>query len=99
MSNFKASGYPLVAADNLFVVMQQAYSDDPSHKLVRAVNVATEPAIVLATDSQLQDLACFCTSEFEFSVLSVDPTFCLGEFHVTLITFRYNQNDSSNHLC
>ena len=81
--------------------MQQAYSDDPSHKFVCAVNATPEPAIVLATDSQLRDLAHFCTSEFEFSVLTVDPTFCLGEFDAKLITFRhlfYNQSDLSSHL-
>ena len=77
------------AADDLFVVMQQAYSGDPAHKFVRAVNAAPEPAIVLATDSQLQDLARICTSAFEFSVLTVDPTFCLGNFDVTLITFQH----------
>ena len=77
------------AADELFVVMQQAYSDDPSHRFIRAVNAAPEPAIVLATNSQLRDLVRFCTSPFEFSVLTVDPTFCLGDFDVTLITSRH----------
>ena len=76
------------AADNLFVVMQQAFTEDPSKKFIRAVNAAPEPAVVVATDSQLNDLARFCTSAFEFSVLTVDPTFCLGDFDVTLITFR-----------
>ena len=77
------------AADDLFIVMQKAYTEDPSRKLVRAVNAAPEPAIVLATDRQLHDLARFCTSAFEFSPLTVDPTFCLGEFDVTLITYRH----------
>ena len=75
------------AADNLFVVMQQAFTEDPSKKFVRSVNAAPEPAVVVATDSQLNDLDRFCTS-FEFSVLTLDPTFCLGDFDVTLITFR-----------
>ena len=64
------------AADSLFVVMQQAFTEGPSKKFVRAVNAAPEPAVVVATDSQLNDLAHFCTSSFEFSVLTVDPTFC-----------------------
>ena len=76
------------AADNLFVVMQQAFTEDPSKKFVRAVNAAPEPAVVVASDSQLNDLVRFCTSPFEFSVLTVDPTFCLGDFDVTLITYR-----------
>ena len=45
------------AADDLFVLMQQAYSGDSAHKFVRAVNPAPEPAILLATDFQLRDLA------------------------------------------
>ena len=53
------------------------------------MNAAPEPAVVVATEHQLQDLARFCTSSFEFSILTVDPTFCLGEFDVTLITFRH----------
>ena len=78
-----------IADDELFVVMQRAYSDDPAHKFIRAVNAAPEPAIVVATASQLNDLARFCTSSFESSVLTVDPTFCLGDFDVTLITTRH----------
>ena len=76
------------AADNLFVVMQQAFTEDPSKKFVRAVNATPKPAVVVATDSQLNDLVRFCTSPFEFSVLTADPTFCLGDFDVTLITYR-----------
>lgn len=33
------------AADNLFVVMQQAFTEDPSKKFVRAVNAAPEPVV------------------------------------------------------
>ena len=101
ISNFKtklavqsrASAFPHLsldaAADDLFVVMQQAYTEDASKKFVRAVYAAPEPAVVVATELQLQDLAHFCTSLFELSILTVDPTFCLGEFDVTLITFRH----------
>ena len=77
------------SVDDLFTVMQQAYSDDPLHRFVRAVNAAPEPAIVVATNSQLQNLVRFCTSSFEFSVMTIDPTFSLGEFDVTLTTFRH----------
>ena len=70
----RASRFPHLsldaAADDLFVVMQQAYTEDTSKKFVRAVNAAPEPAIVVAAESQLQNLARFCTSSFEFSVLT-----------------------------
>ncbi len=82
------------AADDLFIVMQKAFTEDPSKKFVRAVNAAPEPAVVVATDRQLQDLARFCTSTFEFTILTVDPTFSLGAFDVTLITFRQLQLQS-----
>ena len=92
VSNFKKKvkhSVSSAADDELFSVMQQAYSDDPTHKFIRAVNAAPEPAVVVATNSQLHDLARFCTSSFESSILTVDPTFCLGDFDVTLITTRH----------
>ena len=55
------------AADDLFMIMQKAFTEDPSKKFVRAVNAAPEPAVVVSTDRQLQDLARFCTNTFKFS--------------------------------
>ncbi len=49
------------------------------------------PAIVLVTDKELHDLVHFCTS-FEFSILTVDPTFSLGNFDVTVVTYRHLQS-------
>lgn len=69
--------------------MQKAYTEDPSRRFVLAVNAAPEPAVICATDQQLLDLARLCTTAFEFCPLTVDPTFCLGEFDVTLITYRH----------
>ena len=77
------------ADDDLFLIMQKAYTEDPSNRFVRAVNAAPEPAIILASDQQLRDLCRFCTQAVEFSPLTVDPTFCLGYFDVTLVTYKY----------
>ena len=60
-----------------------------SNRFVRSVNAAPEPAIVVSTDGQLQDLSKFCYNSFEFCPLTVDPTFCLGSFDVMLITYRH----------
>ena len=95
--NFKARGHVSatpgsgcnVGADDLLFVMQQAYTEDADNKFIRAVNAAPQPAILLVTDKQLRDLVRFCTSSFEFSVLIVDSTFCLGDFDVTLVTYRH----------
>lgn len=78
-----------VATNDLFMIMQKAYTEDPMKKFVRAVNAAPEPAVVVSTDHQLQDLARFCTNTFEFSPLTVDPTFNFGDFDVTIITYRH----------
>ena len=77
------------AADELFVVMQRAFTQDPLKKFIRDIKTAPEPAIVLADDQQIQDLLRFCTSSFEFGILTVDPTFSLGEFDVTPLTYRH----------
>ena len=73
-------------ADKLFVVMQQVKLGDAFGLLVRDLKTSPEPATVVAHDYQLDDLVRFSTAESKFSVLTVDPTFCFGEFDVTLIT-------------
>ena len=76
-------------ADDLFVVLQRAHTEDPSSQFIRGIRTAPDPAIVLAFDFQLNDMVRFCTSSVtEFCVLTIDPTFSLGEFDVTPITYR-----------
>ena len=41
----------------------------------------------------------FCTSSFEFGVLTVDPTFSLGEFDVTPITYRHLLLETRRSAC
>lgn len=69
--------------------MQEAHTQDPSHIFIRDIKTAPDPAIVLATDQQLEDITRFCTSPYDFSILTVDPTFTLGDFDVTVITYRH----------
>ena len=47
-----------------------------------------EPAVVVATDRQLDDVR-FCTASTEFSILTVDPTFNVGDFDITVATYRH----------
>ena len=78
------------AADDLFVVMQRAHTEDPSAQFIRGIRTAPDPAIVLAFDFQVKDMVRFCTSSTaDFCVLTIDPTFSLGEFDVTPITYRH----------
>ena len=75
--------------DTLAAIMQQckATSAGP-HAYIRAVQAAPEPVCVLATDQQICDLVRFCTNSSKFSVLTVDPTFNLGPFNVTPMTYE-----------
>ena len=52
------------------------------------MKAAPDPALVLATDQQLDDMERFCTCADEFCVATVDPTFNLGDFDVTPLTYR-----------
>ena len=65
---------------------------------VRIVTGAPEPMTVLCFDWSLSDLERFCTSSHHM-VLSVDPTFNLGDFDETVTTYRHLMltNSSGNH--
>ena len=77
---------PSGEVDELFVVMQRAYSEDPQSKFIRAIRTSPDAAVVLA---EIKDIERFCTSSTDFGILAVDPTFSLGEFDVTPITYRH----------
>ena len=44
---------------------------------------------VLATDQQFNDLVRYGTNPSQFSIISIDPTFSLGDFNVTCLTYRH----------
>lgn len=65
---------------------------------LRRVEEYPHPLVVLATDEQLSELERFTTSECENCV---DPTFGLGKFHVTPISYKHlclqnSAKDSNN---
>ena len=74
--------------DVLAHVMQMCKDSYGTEKeFFRAVEAAPEPMCVLATNQQLLDMERFCTGE-KSSVASIDPTFNLGPFSVTPITYH-----------
>ena len=82
MKNMRRSG---VKKDNnvLYSVMLQCkMSEGKCDAFVRDVKAAPEPQCVLFTDYQLSDLARFSTNSQEFSVLTADTTYNLGEFSI-----------------
>lgn len=54
---------------------------------IREVRTLCELAIAVATDCQLSDLERFCCRKSNFGVLTVDPTFSLGDFDVSVATY------------
>ncbi|CAH3128963.1 unnamed protein product, partial [Pocillopora meandrina] len=57
---------------------------------IRRLQVAPSPACVLASDRQVQDVKRFCANTTEnFSVLSIDTTFNIGDFYVTPTTYKH----------
>ena len=53
------------------------------------VNATPYPVMMIAMDYTLDDLVRFCTNPRYFSILGVDPTFNLGDFDVTVTTYRH----------
>ena len=95
--------YPILGCsynDELAVVMQQAFMEDKSNHFIRDVRMYREPAVVVASDRQLDDFVRFCCDPSKFGILTVDPTFSLGDFDATVITYRHLllSRKTKNHL-
>lgn len=69
--------------------MQEAKIGDRYGKFVCDTRPAPEPVFVLARDGQLLDIECFSTVSSGFAILTVNPTFNLGDFDVRPITYRH----------
>ena len=77
--------------DPLYSVMHMCKEGEGKggNNFIRMVNAAPYPMMLMAFDYTLNDLVRFCTSPEKFSILGVDPTFNLGEFDVTVTTYRH----------
>ena len=78
-------------SDALLSVMamcKESYGKD-SDPFVRIVTSAPEPMCVLCTNSHLLDIEQFCTGNCDFCPLTIDPTFDLGDFSVTVTCYRH----------
>ena len=56
------------------------FTENPSSQFIHAIRTAPDPAIVLSSDYQINDMVRFCKLQ---SIPTVDPTFSLGDFDVT----------------
>lgn len=80
--------------DPLFPLMlmckeSEGSKTDSHTRFVRIVTNSPQPMAVLVYDWTLRDMERFCTEPQNFTILSVDPTFNLGSFHVTVTTYRH----------
>ena len=61
---------------------------------IRDVKLGGEPLCVLATDRQLIDIVRFYCSTTSYKPLTVDPTFNIGKFNVTPISYQHLMLDN-----
>ena len=75
-------------ADQVFAMMQSALVT-VFGSLCKKLGLLLNLLFVVARDRQLDDLGRFCAIPDGFSVLTVDPTFNLGDFDVAPTTYRH----------
>ena len=73
---------------SVMVMCKEGKGKGDNQAFVRIVTSAPEPMSVLCTDSQLFDIQRFCTDACTSYPLSIDPTFDLGDFSVTVTSYR-----------
>lgn len=69
------------------VMCKEGQGKGADQAFVRIVTSAPEPMSVLCTNSQLFDTHRFCTDACTSYPLSIDPTFDLGDFSVTVTSY------------
>ena len=73
--------------DELLEVLLKMKSEE--EPFIRKVSLEKENlTIVLASENQLAELAKYSTSELDFSIVQLDPTFNLGPYECTPISYR-----------
>ena len=74
-------------SDEVLAVLVCMKEEDNS--FIRDVSIAKDGiSVVLASDVQLAELETFCTDEAMFTVMQLDPTFNLGPYECTPISYR-----------
>ena len=73
--------------DSLLECKTQSRFQDTT--FIREVKCAPEPACFLGNNRQINDIARFCADPTEFHPLYVDATFNLGQFNVTILSYKH----------
>ena len=73
--------------DEMLSVLYRMKEEDNS--FIRDISIGREGlSIVLASDAQLAEMEKFCTEEMMFAVMQIDPTFNLGPYECTPISYK-----------
>ena len=76
--------------DPLYSIMLECkLAQGTSSLYVQDVKAAPHPISVCCYEWQLQDMVRFLTTNYLFTVLSVDTTYKLGEFYVTPMAYHH----------
>jgi hypothetical protein len=80
------------------LIESKRQAQDVDSAFVQDVRVAPNPLCVLTNRQQLRDITRFCCDPLEFQPFTIDPTFDIGEFSVTVSTYQHllleNKSDS-----
>ena len=87
MKNYRRSR--TIMCYNYSVMLQCKVAEGKMDAFVRDVKAAPDPQCVLFTDHQIADLTHFTTNSCDFSILTADTTYNLGEFYVTPIVYEH----------
>ena len=87
MKNYRRSGKKKDNNVLYSVMLQCKVAEGKMDAFVRDVKAAPDPQCVLFTDHQIADLTRFITNSCDFSILTADTTYNLGEFYVTPIVY------------
>ena len=93
---FTSNEKTIADGDALYPVMFRAQMEDSGNKFATDIKAYPNPAVLLASDRQLNCVGCFCCDSFESCVLTIDPTFSLGDFDVTPATYHHLLLQSSH---
>ena len=71
------------------VMLECKLAQGTQDAFVRDVKAAPEPQCILFLDSQLEDMERFLVDNDDFGILTIDPTYNLGQFYVTPTTYPH----------
>ena len=60
------------------------------------MNLVPELSVFVASNQQLKDIERFCTKVSSFSILGIDPTYNIGNYYVTVTTYRHLSFETSD---